>query len=515
MKKTIVLAILDGWGVGKQDESNAIYMASPKTMGWVEKNFPGGALKASGISVGLPWNEEGNSEVGHLTLGAGRVLYQHYLKINKAIESGEFFENPALKGAFEYAKNNKSSVHLIGMLTDTTIHASIEHLTALLKMASMMEIRPPSRVYLHLFTDGRDTPPKHAGELFEKLKSKIDEYGIGEIASIGGRYYGMDRDKHWNRTEKAYRAIVGEAEQKSAEEALKAAYDKDLSDEYIFPAIVSEDRLHSSIKSGDSIIFFNFREDRMRQITAPFLDKNFKEFEVKPLDKLFIATMTDYHKSRLGGHIAFPTKLVRNTVGEIAARNKKLQLRIAETEKYAHVTYFFSGLREEPFENEYRILIPSGNVRNYAAKPEMQARAITERAVVALKDNVYDFILINYANPDMVAHTGNVPASVAAIKTVDEELGKLTRAALNGGHTVLVTSDHGNAEEIMDLETGQPDTRHNANPVPFYIVGKEFQGKHLGESPNEVIGILPDVAPTVLSLMGLEIPREMTGTPLI
>ncbi len=501
MKKTIVLAILDGWGIGRDDESNAIYRAQPETVRWIEERFPAGALKAGGVSIGLPWSEEGNSEVGHMALGAGRVLYQHFLKISTAIETGEFFKNETLLGAFAHVKEKKAAVHLVGLLTDAVVHAAMPHLEALLKMAH--DARVPN-VYLHLFTDGRDSPPKSAGALLKKVELLTARYG-GTLASLGGRFYGMDRDKHTERTDAAYRALVGKADLMSAEEALKRAYEKGLSDEYVYPVNIAGEGAPIGIKDGDAVIFFNFREDRMRQIAEPFVTGG----------KVYAVTMTNYYEGRLKERAVFTTSIISGTLGETLAKNGKIQLRVAETEKYAHVTYFFNGLQEKPFQGEYRVLIPSASVRSYAELPEMQAKTITDRVMVALGDGLYDFILCNYANPDMVAHTGDVAATVKAIQTVDAELSRLVRAVMDGGHTLIVTSDHGNAEVIFDLQTGQPDTRHNSNDVPFYVVGKEFEGRKIAEDPREVVGMLSDVAPTILTLMDIPIPKEMTGTPLL
>ncbi len=517
MKKTVVLAILDGWGIGRRDESNAIYLANPETVQWIEANYPAGALNASGVSIGLPWNEEGNSEVGHLTLGAGRVLEQHYLKITGAIERGEFFKNKALQGAFEHAQETGGAVHLIGLLTDTAVHASLEHLSALLRLG---EAYRGVAVYLHLFTDGRDTSPKAARQLLGKLEEYTARYGVGTVASIGGRYYGMDRNENWDRTEVAYRAIMGKAEVMSIDDALQRAYDKGLSDEYVYPvSVAAEQGGGRPVKDGDAVIFFNFREDRMRQLSAAFIDPRFSHFAVEKPADVYIALMTDYYSDQKkmpgAAHVAFSRELVRNTLGEVLANSGMLQLRVAETEKYAHVTYFFNGLREKPFENEYRILIPSSNARSYADEPAMQAKAITDRLIVGLGNGIYDFILCNYANADMVGHTGNVRATVEAVRVVDAELNRLVRAVLAGGHVLVITADHGNAETVFNTETGEPDTRHNANPVPLYIVGEAFQGKKLGETKDEVVGLLSDVAPTVLSLLELAIPPEMTGTVLL
>ncbi len=510
MKKTVILCILDGWGIGEKNEGNPIYVANPQTIAYLQQNFPAGALKSSGISVGLPWGEEGNSEVGHLTLGAGRVLYQHYLRITESIKSGEFFKKPELLEVINHAKEHGGALHLVGLLTKGNVHASLEHLNALLKMATNENI---SEVYLHLFTDGRDSPPRSATNLLKKVAEMKKQHGVGTIASIAGRYYAMDRDNHWDRTEQAYNALLGDAPVRSIEETLKSAYGKNLSDEYIEPAIIIESH---PIRDDDGIIFFNFREDRMRQITAPFLQPDFKNFKTVPIKNLGIATMTRYHDDQKTS-AAFLLEKIPNTLGEILSKNGKTQLRTTETQKYAHVTYFFNGLHEKPFKNEYRIMIPSESLARPAERPEMRASAITERVLLSLQEGTYDFILVNYANPDIIAHTGNYRATIKAVTTTDRELGRLVRAVLNSNHVLMVTSDHGNAEVVLDLKTGETQTQHDANPVPFYLVGNEFTKSTQTPAIDtlENIGLLSDVAPTVLEIMGIPQPNEMTGSSLV
>lgn len=509
MKQTIVLAILDGWGIGENNESNAIYMAQPQITDYLEKNFPAGALNSSGLSVGLPWAEEGNSEVGHLTLGAGRVLYQHCLKITNSIETGEFFKKPPLKQSFKHARDNNSSVHLVGLLTKGSVHSSSGHLAALIEFAKQEKI---TNLYLHLFTDGRDGPPRSALKLLKELGQVIQKHGVGTIATLSGRYYGMDRDKYWDRTQKAYEALTKEGKVELKETALQTAYDKNLNDEFMMPTIVAGPH---PIKDNDAIIFFNFREDRMRQLSEAFLNPKFNAFQIKQLKNLFITTMTRYDKN-IPAHIVFPPEKINNTLGETLSQNNKIQLRVAETEKYAHVTYFFNGLREKPFPNEYRILVPSARIARHDENPRMMAEAITKRVVVSLRNGTFDFILVNYANPDMVAHTGNYHATIEAIKTVDKELSKLVKEVLNGNHTMIVTSDHGNAEVIFDKSTGQPQTQHDANPVPCYLVSKKFKKDEDGNNKKlQSAGLLTDIAPTVLELMDVPKPAEMTGTSLL
>ncbi len=509
MKKTCILAILDGWGIGKLDESNPIYQTRPQAINFIEKNFPSGALQASGLAVGLPWEEESNSEVGHLTIGAGRVLYQHFLKISQSIKDGNFFENETLKKVFAHARENQSVVHLVGLLTESSVHASFEHLIALLQMAKR-ENSP--RVFLHLFTDGRDSAPRSAMKLIKKLKDAEDV----KIASLMGRYYGMNRDGHWERTENAYRALTltdTNLKPKTLEEITKTAYEDGLSDEFIQPSIVDEPH---PIQDNDSVLFFNFREDRMIQLTEPFINPDFNKFTVKKFSNLFLTTMTEYQE-KFPAPAAFKAENVPNPLGEVLADNQKIQLRIAETEKYAHVTYFFNGLRKEPFPGEYRILIPSAGVAHHDERPEMMAKAITDRALIALNEGGFDFILVNFANPDMIAHTGNYEATLAAIKTVDREIERLMKSALTHNHNLIITSDHGNAEALINLRTGESQTKHDINPVPFYLIAKEYQKKNpiLERQNLPVIGMLSDVAPTILELMNLPKPEEMTGQSLL
>ncbi len=505
-----MLCILDGWGIGKKDESNPIYVSDLPAIRNIEANFPSGSLKASGLSVGLPWGEAGNSEVGHLTLGSGRVLYQHYLKISNSIESGEFFEKPELKEAFSRAKKNASAVHLIGLLTKGQVHASLEHLAALIEMAKKEDAK---ELYLHLFTDGRDSPPRSAQELFGKVEEKLKKEGLGKIADVAGRYYGMDRDQNWKLTEQTYRMLTGsDAPQKTVEKALEENYGKNLSDEYLEPAVIEP----HPIKDGDSVIFFNYREDRMRQIARPFLDPNFSKFNAKKFGNLYAVAMTQYYNDLPKIPVVFGKETVKNTLGEVLSNNNKIQLRIAETQKYAHVTYFFNGLHENAFPSEYRILIPSEDPAHPDKRPQMRAEEITNRAAVSVNNNEFDFILINYANPDIIAHTGNYNATVEAVKFVDSQLGRLVSAVLSQNGVLIVTSDHGNAECVLDLKTGQPRTEHESNPVPFYLVGNEFKKNEPGKPgslPN--LGMLSDIAPTVLGLMNIPKPDEMTGDSLL
>lgn len=511
MKRTVILIILDGWGIGRQDQSNPIYESKPKNIEYIKRNFPSGSLQASGIAVGLPWEEEGNSEVGHLTIGAGKVLYQHFPRISLSIRDGSFFQNAELKKAFEHAKQNQSSVNMAGLLTQGNVHASLEHLEGLLEFAAKEGVK---EVNLHLFTDGKDSPPKSVLELLKKLKEIVAKRGVGCIASLSGRYYAMERDQHWDRTERAYKVLTGEGELAADMEELlqKKSFARNLNEEFLEPSLVGLQ--NRGVKDNDSLIFFNFREDSMRQITEAFVNPQFEKFPVKNFKNLYVVTMTQYQESFVAP-VAFPPEKTENSLGKVLEAYGKTQLRIAETEKYAHVTYFFNGFRDNPFKGEYRVLIPSRNVARHDQFPEMMATAITDRVLGAINESAYDFVLVNYANADIVAHTGNYEATLRAIQTIDLQLGLLLRTALNQNHIVLITSDHGNAERLIDPLTGLPETKHDPNPVPVYLVAREFQKAksefeaRLAEA--ESVGILADVAPTILELMKIPKPKEMTG----
>ena len=510
MKRTFLLVVLDGWGIGALDESNPIYRAEPQAIQTIQSNFPAGALQASGIAVGLPWEEEGNSEVGHLTMGAGKVLYQHFPRISLAIENGSFFTNQALLGAFTHAKANKSTVHFVGLLSEGNVHASLDHLTALVKFARDNNVP----FLLQLISDGRDSAPESVERLMRKLSEKTKEDMMPFLASISGRYYAMDRDKHWERTEQAYAVLTRRTPRATTlQNAAREAYERKLNDEYIIPSAIGTSR---PLKDNDAVIFFNFREDRMRQLASAFLDPSFSKFPVVQFTNLYTATMTEY-APEFKTNVAFPEEVVEYPVGRVLSEAGKTQLRIAETEKYAHVTYFFNGLREEPYQNEFRILIPSQRIVRHDERPEMMAGPITDRVLTALHERTYDFILVNYANADMVAHTGNYEATLRAVKVVDEQIGKLTKAVLDQDDIMIITSDHGNAEVLLDLKTGDPETKHDASPVPLYLIGKQFRRKTPRNffAPLPTIGILSDVAPTLLDLMGIRKPNEMTGESLL
>jgi len=513
--KSVVLVILDGWGIGKQDRTNPIYIAAPKNINAIKANFPSGALQASGIAVGLPWGEEGNSEVGHLSMGSGRILYQNYPRISLAIRDASFFKNEILKKAAEHVKKNNSSLNFFGLLTGANVHASLEHLEALIKFAEQENIN----YHLHLITDGRDSPPQSALKLLSQLKNSITNNLMTHLASLAGRYYAMDRDKHWERTQQAYQVLIGQGHLISIndlESHIKKTYERNLNDEYITPTLIGPE--NRGVKDGDALIFFNFREDRMRQIVEAFINKNFDKFPTESFSNLYIATMVSYDE-KFQVPVIFPMEKIINPLSRVLAENNKNQFRIAETEKYAHVTYFFNGQEEKPFKNEYRVLVPSKKVLRYDEFPEMMANEITNRAIEAIEEGIYDFILINYANPDIIGHTGNFKAALEAVKIIDEQLGKIIKAVLSRDAVLIITSDHGNIERMVDPSTGLPETKHDPSLVPIYLVAKEYSRPRseteIRQSERESIGVLSDIAPTILELLGIKKPKEMTGQSLL
>jgi len=509
-KRTIVLTILDGWGIGKADESNPIHVVNPQNINYLKANFPAGILQASGISVGLPWAEEGNSEVGHLNLGAGRIIYQYYPRITLAIHDASFFKNLALKNAFEHAKKYNSAVNLIGLLSEGNVHASLEHLIALVEFAKKENI---SQINLHLFTDGRDSSPNSALELLAQLPRE-------KIASLSGRFYAMDREGHWERTQKAYQVLIGEGQTTdNIETHIKKTYGRKFSDEFVEPvSLISPIGPIGPIKDNDALIFFNFREDRIRQIANAFINPQFKNFPTKSFNNLYIATMTQYD-DEFKVAVAFPPEKIETCLGKVLSDKGKTQLRIAETQKYPHITYFFNGMREEPFKNEYRILIPSRSIVRQDEHPEMMANEVTQRTIESISEGVFDFILINYANPDIIAHTGNYEACLRVVRIIDEQIDKLVKTVLEHNAVLIITSDHGNIEKLFNPLTGLPETQHDPSPVPVYLVAKEFMKPRteaeIRRAEKENTGILADVAPTILELMAISKPREMTGQSLL
>ncbi len=503
VKKPLILIILDGFGISSKTEGNAIKQAKTPNIDDMLKNWPTTSLNASGMDVGLPQGQMGNSEVGHTNIGAGRVVFQNLARINNAIEDGTFFKNETFLKAVENCKKNNSSLHVMGLLSDGGVHSHINHLYALLRLAKENALE---KVYLHLFTDGRDTAPTSCEGYLKKLEENIKEIGVGKIATVSGRYYAMDRDNRWERVKKAYNAIVnGVGEEFScAEDVIKNAYENGVTDEFIVPAVCEK---NATLNENDSLIFFNFRPDRARQITKCITFENFNEFErEKGYFKVFFVCMTCYDEQFKNVFVAFNALELKNTFGEYISKKGLKQLRIAETEKYAHVTFFFNGGREEKFEGEDRILVNSPNVKTYDLKPEMSAFEVTEKVVLSLESLKYDVIILNFANCDMVGHTGNFDAAKKAVEAVDLCLFKVLEAVKKVGGVALVTADHGNAEEMFN-EKGQALTSHTTNPVIFTVVFKDCKLKKSGR--------LCDIAPTMLQILSLEKPEEMTGESLI
>jgi len=509
--KPVVLIVLDGWGVNKNKEGNAIAAANAPVFASLLQNNPHTELRASGEAVGLPDGQMGNSEVGHLNLGAGRVVYQDSTRISKAIRDGEFFNNPVLISAMNAVKESGNALHLMGLLSDGGVHSRMDHILAMVDMVRSQGIK---KVFFHAFLDGRDTPPSSAMSYIDQLEEHFAETGTGRIASVMGRFYAMDRDKRWDRVQKAYEVMVyGEGIRKfSARDAVKQSYDHNKTDEFMLPTVILDPKTQknvATIQDGDAVIFCNFRSDRAREIARAFTDPAFQGFTRSLCPRLSRFVCLTTYDDTLDLPVAFAPVRLTNILGEVLSRKGVRQLRIAETEKYAHVTFFFNGGEETPFPLEDRVLIPSPrDVATYDKKPEMSAREITEQLVKHILSRQYDFILVNYANPDMVGHTGIIEAAIKAIEVLDECLGRVIQAAQEGGARVLITADHGNAEMMSDLSTGQPHTAHTTGPVPFILVDTTT-----GDLRNN--GLLADVAPTILDLMHIDKPLEMTGSSLL
>lgn len=509
-KKTTVLMILDGYGLNDTAEGNCVAGAKTPVMDSLMKECPFVKGNASGMAVGLPDGQMGNSEVGHLNMGAGRIVYQELTRITKEIQDGTFFENPALLKAVENCKKNDSALHMFGLLSDGGVHSHNTHLYGLLELAKRNGLE---KVYVHCFLDGRDTPPASGKEYIEQLEAKMAEIGVGEIAMISGRYYAMDRDNNYDRVEKAYIAMtqgVGVTAD-SAVAAISASYDMNETDEFVKPTVVMKDgKALATIQDKDSVVFFNFRPDRAREITRAFCDDDFTGFaREKRLDLCFVC-FSDYDPTIPNKDVAFHKISVTNTFGEWLAANNMTQARIAETEKYAHVTFFFNGGVEEPNAGETRILVNSPKeVATYDLKPEMSAYEVCDKLTEAIRSGSYDVIIINFANPDMVGHTGVQEAATKAVEAVDECVGKAVEAIKEVGGSMFICADHGNAEQLIDYETGEPFTAHTTNPVPFILVNyKEGYGLREG-------GCLADIVPTLIEMMGKEQPAEMTGKSLL
>ena len=501
--------ILDGYGLNNEDKGNAVAMAKTPVMDKLMKEYPFVKGNASGMAVGLPDGQMGNSEVGHLNMGAGRIVYQELTRITKEIQDGTFFENPALLSAVKNCKENDSALHMFGLLSDGGVHSHNTHLYGLLELAKRNGLE---KVYVHAFLDGRDTPPASGKEFAEQLEAEMAKIGVGKIASVAGRYYAMDRDNNYDRVKIAYDALTkGEGNKgTSGPAAIQASYDNDKTDEFVIPTVIEENGAPvATIKDKDSVIFFNFRPDRAREITRAFCDDDFKGFDRERLDVTFVC-FSDYDPTIPNKEVAFHKISITNTFGEWLAANNMTQARIAETEKYAHVTFFFNGGVEEPNAGENRILVNSPKeVATYDLKPEMSAYEVCDKLVDAIKSCEYDVIIINFANPDMVGHTGVQEAAVKAVEAVDECVGKAVDALLSVDGTMFICADHGNAEQLVDYETGEPFTAHTTNEVPFILVNYD-PAYTLAEG-----GCLADIVPTLIATMGKEQPKEMTGKSLL
>ena len=508
-KKPTVLMILDGYGLNDTIEGNAVAEGKTPVMDKLMAEYPFVKGNASGMAVGLPEGQMGNSEVGHLNMGAGRIVYQELTKITKSIQDGDFFENKALVEACRNAKENNTALHMMGLVSDGGVHSHNEHIYGLLELAKRQGVE---KVYVHCFLDGRDTPPASGKGYVEQLEAKMKEIGVGEVASVSGRYYAMDRDNRWDRVEKAYNALAkGEGViSDSATAGIQASYDAGKTDEFVEPMVIVKDGAPVvTIKDGDSVIFFNFRPDRAREITRTFCDDNFEGFNRGERIKTVFVCFTEYDVTIENKMVAFVKEEITNTFGEFLAANNMTQARIAETEKYAHVTFFFNGGVEEPNKGEDRILVKSPKVATYDLKPEMSAYEVCDKLVDAIKSDKYDVIIINFANPDMVGHTGVEEAAIKAIEAVDECVGRTVDAIKEVNGQMFICADHGNAEQLIDEKTGEPFTAHTTNPVPFILVNADPAYK-LREG-----GCLADIAPTLIELMGMEQPKEMTGKSLL
>jgi 2,3-bisphosphoglycerate-independent phosphoglycerate mutase len=505
----VLLIILDGFGVGTNPAIDAIARAKKPFIDAMMKENPWTVINASSGDVGLPDGQMGNSEVGHMNIGSGRVVYQEITRIDRSISSGEFFKIPAFLGAAKHAREQGSALHLIGLVSDGGVHSMNTHLYALIELARRENV---GRVYVHALTDGRDTPPEAGARYLEELTEKMKAAGTGALASVMGRYYGMDRDNRWDRTEIAFHALTGGKGELTPDliASVKKSYAGGVSDEFITPLIAagSDGKPLCVIGDGDAVIFFNFRTDRPRQLTRAFIDPAFDGFKRKK-PEVYFATMTRYHED-FRCPVAFPPAFITRTLGEILSGLGLKQLHVAETEKYAHVTFFFNGGREEPFPGEERILVPSRrDVATYDLQPEMSAYGITDRTLPAIGSAEYDFIVMNYANADMVGHSGKMEATIRAVEVIDECLARVIPAARSAGYTTIVTADHGNADRMVDSDGG-PHTAHTTNLVPFVVISG-----HGGKYALQKNGKLADIAPTILAIMGIAIPAEMDGVPLM
>ncbi|MEI7474496.1 MAG: 2,3-bisphosphoglycerate-independent phosphoglycerate mutase [bacterium] len=507
MSKTVLLTILDGWGIGGECAKNALTVANIPNFKALWENYPHTQLHASGEAVGLPDGQMGNSEVGHLNLGAGRVVYQELTRINKSIREGDFFTNERFLDAIKHTKENDSALHLMGLVSNGGVHSSLDHLFALIDLAVKNDLK---KVYVHAFLDGRDTPPQSAIGFVAQVDKKLKEVGLPPVATVSGRYYAMDRDKRWDRVEQAYNCLLlaEGAKADNAEAAVKTSYENNVNDEFVLPTVIggSETR----VNDNDSVIFFNYRPDRAREITKSLTDPTFDGFaRKKVLNNLYYVCMTQYDETA-GLPIAYPPQQLTNILGEVLEKSGIKEFRTAETEKYAHITFFFNGGVEKAFDSETRALVDSPKVATYDLQPEMSAAEVAKNVVEAIKSNKYGFILVNFANPDMVGHTGVFEAAVKAVEAIDVCLKDIVTAVKENDVTMLITADHGNVECMEDPITGVPFTAHTTNDVPFIVVNSDNKNLALKND-----GILADIAPTILNLLKIEQPEEMTGTCLI
>lgn len=504
-KRKVILVIMDGWGLGEVPAADSIQHARVPFTDSLYQHYPNATLVTCGEAVGLPEGQMGNSEVGHLNLGAGRIVYQELQRINKAIRDGELARNPTLQASFKYAIEKNKPLHLMGLVSDGGVHAHLEHLIALVNLAHQAGVK---QLFIHAFTDGRDTDPKSGKKFIAQLETAI--VGKAQIASVCGRYYAMDRDKRWERIQLAYETMVlGKGPTAAnAPAAIESAYQNNVTDEFILPTVIVQENGEpvATMRTQDAVICFNFRTDRCREITQVLTQLDLPEQGMKKLE-LHYTTLTEYDKSYRGIQVVFATDNLHNTLGEVLANNGRTQIRIAETEKYPHVSFFFSGGREKPFTGESRIMIPSPKVATYDLQPEMSAKEVTTAILEEIKKGKTDFICLNYANADMVGHTGVWPAAIRAVETVDDCVAQVVQAGLQNGYTIFLTADHGNADYMINPD-GSPNTAHTLNPVPFFIIDKEWHG-------TIEPGKLGDVAPTILTMMGIPIPPEMTGNILI
>lgn len=518
-----VLVMMDGFGIAPDSEGNGVSRAKMPFFNELIKRYPVVTLRASGEAVGLMWGEMGNSEVGHLTAGTGRVFYQSLPRIERAIKDQSFFQNEAFLKIINHTKQSGGTLHLMGILSSGKVHGYDAHCHALLDLAKQQGV---SDVAIHAFLDGRDTLYNSGINFIEALEAKMKAVKLGRLASMSGRFYAMDRDNRWDRIEKAYNAIVlGQSAQtaENASEILKASYAKEVYDEEFPPTVMTKKgQPLATVKPGDGVIFFNFRPDRAREIARAFVLPTFDKFPRKFVENVAFVSMMEL-ESGLPSEIAFPPIDIKNCLAEVLSASGLVQLHIAETEKYAHVTFFFNGMKEEAFPNEDRVIIPSPKVPSYDAEPKMSAGEITDRVIKEVETGNFDVIIMNYANPDMVAHTGNLQATIEAMEFLDGEVSRLVDAVLKQDGLVLITADHGNAEEVQNLQTGDIDKEHSTNPIPFFIIANQFEGQAgiSGDVPNGDLSLLPpvgmlaDVAPTLLKILGIPQPPEMDGTPLI